>query len=63
MTVIVEKLGNPKEHGVPHVTRGTDNLFEDIGFEHEEANQLLAETDAAIMKRLAACQKSKGARI
>jgi hypothetical protein len=63
MTVSVKKLRNPEEHSVRHVTRGSDNIFEDLGFENEEATKLLAETDAAIMKRLDMRQKSKGTRI
>jgi hypothetical protein len=63
MTVNVEKLSNPEARGVRHVTRGSDNIFEDLGFEKEEATKLLAETDPTIMERLVARQKSKGARI
>jgi hypothetical protein len=59
MTVIVKKQSNPEEKVVEHITRGSDNIFADLGFEHEEAAKLLAETDAAVMKCLDMRQRSK----
>jgi hypothetical protein len=56
MTGKAKKPGHSDEHGVRHITRGSDNLFEDLGFERAEATHLLAETDAAILHRLAVRQ-------
>lgn len=40
------------EHGVEHITRGSGNVFEDLGFSAAESAALLSETDAAIRQKL-----------
>ena len=40
-------------HGVTHITPADGNIFTDLGFPPDEAAKLLAETDKAILDRIA----------
>lgn len=40
-------------HGVTHITPADGNIFADLGFSPDDAAKLLAETDRAILERIA----------
>lgn len=40
-------------HGVTHTTSADGNIFVDLGFPPDEAAKLLAETDKAILEKIA----------
>ena len=48
-------------HGVRHITKGSGNVFADLGFDDQAATQLLKETDAAILQRQAIRESLAGA--
>lgn len=48
-----KKASARNAHGVVHITRGSDNIFEDLGFAPNEATELLEETDKLIASRMA----------
>ena len=50
---MTRKQSSKKAHGRRHVTKPSDNIFADLGFEPKLAARLLAESDVIIEQKLA----------